>query len=46
MPGPIDPSPFYCAGDERVLEFYIRTAQVDKIKYGDAGDKDERVNVQ
>ena len=43
MPGPLD-NAFYCAEDHKVLEFYIRTAQVDKIKYGD--DKEERVNVQ
>lgn len=42
MAGPID-NAFYCADDPKVIEFYIRRKQIDKIAYG--VESNERINV-
>ena len=42
FPGPIE-NVFYCQNDLKVLEFYIRRSQIDKIMYG--VESQERVNI-
>lgn len=43
MPGPI-PNAFYCLEDLKVIQFYYRTSQIDKIQYG--VESNERINVK
>ncbi len=45
MKGPLE-NVFYNQADPRLLELYVRTAQIDKIKYGDEADLNERIQVQ
>jgi len=42
MPGPIE-NAFYCQEDPKMIEFYIRRKQIDKIQYG--VESGERINV-
>lgn len=42
MPGPIEKA-FYCGEDPKMIEFYIRRKQIDKIAYG--VESNERINV-
>jgi len=42
MPGPVE-NAFYNNDDPRMIEFYIRRKQIDKIEYG--VESNERINV-
>ncbi len=45
LKGPLE-NVFYNEQDPRLLEIYMRTAQIDKIKYGAEADANERIQVQ
>jgi hypothetical protein len=42
IPGPLD-NLFFCTADPKLIQFYIRKSQIDKIQYG--VDVGEKVNV-
>lgn len=41
VPGPINDA-FYCHEDPKIIQFYYRDAQIDKIQYG--VESNERIN--